>query len=269
MKYYRRNPGDYLSATGHLTLVEHGAYTVLMDTYYATEAGLPVNKRQLYRVAGACSRTEQRAVDRVVAEFFEQVGDRYMQSRVENELQSCRDKVAKLSRNGSLGGQQKSLNSKHNSLNEHDSGLANAIANAKAIAEQKLKHIHQPSTITKPNGLEKHSAAALFPGVDLQVVRDFEALRNKRRAPITQTVADAMRAEALKANLPIGDVLRMCCAKGWQGFDADWLHKPPPGGNETAKQREAREFFENLGRSRNDGNGNHRTTIDSTGKRVD
>ena len=35
MKYYRRNPGDYLSATGHLTLVEHGAYNVLIDTYYA------------------------------------------------------------------------------------------------------------------------------------------------------------------------------------------------------------------------------------------
>ena len=35
-QWYSFYPGDYGRDTGHLSLIEHGAYRTLMDHYYAT-----------------------------------------------------------------------------------------------------------------------------------------------------------------------------------------------------------------------------------------
>ena len=36
MNYYERHLGDYARDTGHLSMLEHGAYSLLLDRYYAT-----------------------------------------------------------------------------------------------------------------------------------------------------------------------------------------------------------------------------------------
>ena len=41
MNYYERHIGDYLKDTSHLSLLEHGVYTRLMDVYYTKETGIP------------------------------------------------------------------------------------------------------------------------------------------------------------------------------------------------------------------------------------
>ena len=47
--WYARYPGDYLRDTAHLSLMENGAYTLLLDHYYST-GPLLVDKDGLYRV---------------------------------------------------------------------------------------------------------------------------------------------------------------------------------------------------------------------------
>ncbi len=37
MNYYRHHIGDYRSNTSHLSLLEHGIYRQLLDTYYLSE----------------------------------------------------------------------------------------------------------------------------------------------------------------------------------------------------------------------------------------
>ena len=37
MNYYKFNVGDYSAATRHLSMLEHGAYRLLLDVYYTTE----------------------------------------------------------------------------------------------------------------------------------------------------------------------------------------------------------------------------------------
>lgn len=75
MNFYKRYLGDYVRDTAHLSLIEHGAYTVLLDTYYATEKGLPADKASLYRIAKAFTAVERKAVDRISEEFFPVNGD--------------------------------------------------------------------------------------------------------------------------------------------------------------------------------------------------
>ena len=69
MNYYQRHIGDYARDTGHLSLLEHGVYMVLLDYHYASEAGIPEGKQ--YRLARARTRKEREAVDNVLDEFFD------------------------------------------------------------------------------------------------------------------------------------------------------------------------------------------------------
>ena len=53
MNYYKRHIGDYAAATRHLSMLEHGAYTMLLDVYYTSEQPLPADPKKAARKAGA------------------------------------------------------------------------------------------------------------------------------------------------------------------------------------------------------------------------
>jgi len=65
--------------------------------------------------------------------------------------------------------------------------------------------------------------AELFPGVDAQVIADFKRLRKQKRSAVTMTAMLSIQKEAAKAGLSLNDALLLCCARGWQGFNADWV----------------------------------------------
>ena len=70
MNFYPHFLGDYQRDTAHLSLVEHGAYRVMLDTYYATEKPLPADRPSLYRICKAFSASERKAVEKVAEQFF-------------------------------------------------------------------------------------------------------------------------------------------------------------------------------------------------------
>lgn len=61
--------------------------------------------------------------------------------------------------------------------------------------------------------------------VSEQVWNDFCALRNKRRAPITETALKGIQREAEKAGITLEEALSTCCERGWQGFKAEWYRR--------------------------------------------
>lgn len=70
MNFYKRHLGDYSKDTPHLSMIEHGAYGLLLDYCYATERGLPGEFDAIFRIARAISKPEQQAVRSVVDQFF-------------------------------------------------------------------------------------------------------------------------------------------------------------------------------------------------------
>jgi hypothetical protein len=60
-------------------------------------------------------------------------------------------------------------------------------------------------------------------GVSESVWADFLTVRKAKRAPLTQTALDGIQREAAKAGMGLHDALALCCARGWQGFKADWV----------------------------------------------
>ena len=68
--FYKRHIGDYVKKTSELTLTEHGAYTVLLDHYYATKQPLAEDMKTLFRLCRAQDKRDRKAVEFVATKFF-------------------------------------------------------------------------------------------------------------------------------------------------------------------------------------------------------
>lgn len=93
MNYYERHIGDYLKDTAHLSLLEHGVYTRLMDVYYTRETGIPAS--DVARLIGARTKEERAALDAVLGEFFRLADGVLLQDRCDREIDRFRGKQAK------------------------------------------------------------------------------------------------------------------------------------------------------------------------------
>lgn len=78
--------GDYARKTAHLSLLEHGAYRLLLDHYYATRHPLPNDPAKLYRICRARSPSERKAVLSVVAEFFTETESLMRNEKCDSEI---------------------------------------------------------------------------------------------------------------------------------------------------------------------------------------
>lgn len=96
MNFYPHHLGDYAKDTKDLTPLEHGCYRLLMDSNYATEQPIPNELDRLYRIVGAVTPAERRAVGKVADRFFAINGDgRRHNKRVEAEIARAKEKSAK------------------------------------------------------------------------------------------------------------------------------------------------------------------------------
>ena len=84
MHYFKRNIGDYHKKAGRLSMLQHGAYTLLLDSCYDRET-FPTMDEAIEWV-WASNEDEIQAVKFVLAKFFELEDEVYVQHRVQNEL---------------------------------------------------------------------------------------------------------------------------------------------------------------------------------------
>ena len=102
MNYYKRHIGDYAKKAGHLSVLEHGVYTLLLDAYYDREKA--PTKAEAIRHARTRTQEELAALDAVLSDFFTEIDGLYFQTRVEEEFKKA-EEIAKLNKvNGIKGG---------------------------------------------------------------------------------------------------------------------------------------------------------------------
>lgn len=71
-------------------------------------------------------------------------------------------------------------------------------------------------------------------GVNEQHAIDWMAIRNKKRAPLTRTAAEALAREASKAGISVPEAVKVCAERGWVSIKAEWLIE-----RKTAQQQRA------------------------------
>lgn len=139
MNYYEHHLGDYAKDTGHLSMLEHGAYRILLDRYYSTEAGIP--EQQVYRMARARSEDEKAAVDAVLEEFFNLADGVWRNRRADEELEKASNRINAARENGKKGGRPPR---NQDGTNEKPSGFSVGSENeTQAKAHQTPLPIHQ------------------------------------------------------------------------------------------------------------------------------
>lgn len=85
MHYYKRNIGDYHKKAGRLSMIEHGAYTLLIDACYDRER-FPTRDDAIDWL-WARSDEEIASIDFVLSKFFHlQEDGTYTQDRIQQEL---------------------------------------------------------------------------------------------------------------------------------------------------------------------------------------
>lgn len=94
MNYYPRHLGDYSKDAGYLSMLEHGAYTLVLDWYYANER--PIPRELAFSICKAFTLAEKQAVHRVLQAFFQwDESSGWSHKRVEAELARMREKRLK------------------------------------------------------------------------------------------------------------------------------------------------------------------------------
>lgn len=117
MNYYKRHIGDYAAKAGHLSPLEHGVYTLLIDAYYNREEA--PTKAEAIRWARARSPDELAAVEAVLGEFFTETDGKFLQTRIEEELAAFRVKQEANRQLGARGGLAKAKRIASETLSEN------------------------------------------------------------------------------------------------------------------------------------------------------
>ena len=86
MHYYNKHIKDYKADTAHLSLLEHGAYNMLIDIYILSENPLEPDLKKLCRLINAKTEDEINAVKSILDEFFTKTEEGYRQKKCDKEL---------------------------------------------------------------------------------------------------------------------------------------------------------------------------------------
>jgi uncharacterized protein YdaU (DUF1376 family) len=205
MHYYKRNLGDYAKKAGRLTMLQHGAYTLLIDSCYDREI-FPTLEQAL-EWTWASTEAEVEAVKFVLNRFFMLHSDgRYIQDRILTELLNY----------------QKNADTNKRIADEREAKRRGNDTKRVQVVDESPPN-QEPLTINHKPIKEKATSVAPPVGVSDSVWQEFKTLRKAKKAPITQRAIDAITSEANKAGWTLEKALEECVVRGWQAFKADWV----------------------------------------------
>lgn len=139
--------------------------------------------------------------------------------------------------NGSKGGRPKTKPAE-NQEETHGKPSGNpASTQTEPIREDKSREEKPKNKKAPPAALPVSVLVDM--GVPEQVVTDWYAIRAKKRLPLTQTALDELLPDVQKAGMTLEAAIRLCCKRGWAGFESAWLDKPqarasPPARNDRS-----------------------------------
>ena len=202
MHYYQFNIGDYASHTRHLSPIEDIAYRRLLDLYYLHERPLNSGLTSVARQINL--REYESEIKSILEEFFTLTDDGWINVRADKEIAHYRGKIEQASRAGRASAERRS-NARSTDVQPTN--------NHKPITN------NQEKTITRPEDVSE------------LIWKDWLRHRKGLRASVTDTVVNKIRKEAGKAGMPLESVFELMCARGWRGFEADWIKKSAPNDN--------------------------------------
>lgn len=236
MNYYPFHLGDYAAHTAHLEPMEDLAYRRMLDAYYLREAPLPSDPAEIARLIRL--RQHLAEVETVLREFFTLTDDGWKHARCDEEIERMQDKQAKARASAAASVNARKAKAQPSSND--------GTANVERTPNERSTDVELPTptptptpNTSEPEGSDTPRRRAALPmpdGVSETVWSDFLSIRKAKRAPLTQTALEAIQREADKAGLSLQQALQVCCARGWQGFKAEWVQDRPQSQQRTTSK---------------------------------
>ncbi len=216
-------------------MLQHGAYTLLIDACYDREQ-FPTRDDAI-DWAWASSTAEIEAVEFVLRKFFTLEGDKYVQKRIEEEIAEYRTKSetnARIAKEREAK-RNEALTKRARNVHEASANKDEAPPNHKPITNNQ-EPLNTPSDegVAQRTRSTPQPIAARPDDVSESVWKDFQRLRKEKRAPLTDTALAGVRREAEKAGVTLEVALSYCCEAGWQGFNAGWYAERQGGAKRGA-----------------------------------
>lgn len=209
MHYFQFEIKEWVANTAHLTLEEEAAYLRLIFYYYDSEK--PISQDDLPMVFRKC-RVPESIGKGIMLEFFTCDNGWWIHKRCDAEIARYHAKKDQASKAGKASAERR--------FNERSTPVQPIINHKSSITNQESKNTKPPKVGT-PDGVSE------------SIWQDFLAVRQTKKAKMTQTALNGLLREAKKAMIPLEDALRICCERGWAGFKASWIdehfkhnHKP-------------------------------------------
>jgi uncharacterized protein YdaU (DUF1376 family) len=222
MHYFKRNIGDYHKKAGRLSMIEHGAYTLLLDACYDRER-FPTLAEAI-DWCWARSAEEVAAVGFVLCKFFTLDGDKYVQARIQDEINSYHamalknKEIAEKREEDKRTKREKNSTKREPAVNEPAPNQEPRTTNQEPLKESKDQSGAKAPSQKKTASVLDH-AFLIDQGATEQHAADW---LKSRKSPLTKTAWDAVVREAAKAGITPAAAVQVCAENSWRGFRADW-----------------------------------------------
>lgn len=233
--------GDYLADTSRLTTEQHGAYLLIIMDYW--RSGPPPDDDEVLAAIAKMQQSQWQNARKTLANFFQLLNGCWHHKRIDEELAIAKRRSEARSHSGKLGVEAK--RSKREAIAE-----ANAYANGQANDKQTVKqnatqsHIKDITTEKEENNTkeEKEPAATsgsaqpkpvaikdlVSDGLSEDLACEWLAHRKRKKAVLTPRAWAGVKSEAVKAGISPAAAVEKCLARGWIGFDSEWISKQGP-----------------------------------------
>jgi uncharacterized protein YdaU (DUF1376 family) len=238
MHYYKRNVGDYHRKAGRLSMLEHGAYTLLIDACYDREKFPTRNQAMIWCLAR--TPEEVAAVEFVLFTFFEPDEEgRYTQNHILEDLAIYHGNK-ETNKRIALEREEKRRKSKlmqHEACTVGDEPYTNLHLTNKPITNNHKTVTNKDNTQSRANALDY----GCWPSIPSdQVLKDWLDMRKRLKASVSQTVINNFATELNKAagfGYSVDQCLSEAVTRNWRGFKFDWMQEK----QNAAHQRSNRE----------------------------
>jgi uncharacterized protein YdaU (DUF1376 family) len=222
LPYYRFFPGDYDRDTRHLSMLQHGAYRLLIDAYMVS-GPLPNIPERLHRLCGAFNTEERGAIEFILVEFFVLDGPLWHHKRCDSERNWQLQKSTSAKESVGIRWKYERTNERKYERNTNQ----NQNQNQNQRSESDLKTLKSkskvPNFVKKVRHLVEKEKLELPDWLPLDQWRAYLEMRTRIRKPATsyaQGMAIAKLDQLREQGHHPAAVLGQSIMNAWQGLFA-------------------------------------------------
>lgn len=219
MHYYSHNIGDYRKDTHHLSLLEHGVYRQLLDTYYLSEKPLTLDHAILMRTHCARNADDMQAVESVLKDFFVRTEEGYIHKRCDVEIEAFHSKSVSARESAKARWDRVRAEKEAEAMRSHSEGNANH----KPITNNQEPEDQKPLASGKKKAKTDKPAFELPEWIDQGAWDGFIEMRKAIKKPLTDSgkklAVDKLQKLGREGHSP-KEVLNQSTLSSWQGLFA-------------------------------------------------